>query len=196
VEVFAEGVIDLVSELGLEHFSLIGHHTGGVVAVEVAATVPERIESLVLSGMPFVDADRRRIVADRPPIDLVEPRPDGSHLTELWANRAPYYPADRPDLLDRLVRDALSVLDRVEEGHEAVNRYRMEDRIGLITGRTLAMCGELDYFSLPDLPKIVDAIPGARSTVLVGTGVPAIDHRPGLVAATVESFLLEGALHA
>ncbi|WP_170837894.1 alpha/beta fold hydrolase [Streptomyces sp. TP-A0874] len=189
IELFAAGVLDLCEGLGLDEFSLVGHHTGAVIALEVAASAPDRIHSLVLSGMPFVDAERRRRVARRAPIDHVVPTPDGSHLTRLWQNRAPYYPADRPDLLDRLVRDGLGVLDRVEEGHLAVNRYRMEERIGLIRSPALALCGELDEFSLPDLPKITAAIPGARAAVLPGTGVPAVDHQPEQFAATVRAFL-------
>lgn len=189
IELFATGVLDLCDDLGLADVALVGHHTGAVIAVEVAASAPDRVRALVLSGMPFVDAERRRAVTDRPPIDHVEPAADGSHLMRLWNNRAAYYPADRPDLLSRLVRDALGVLDRVEEGHLAVNRYRMEERIGLVRAPTLAVCGELDSFSLPDLPKIVAAVPEARSAVLPGTGVPAVDHRPEQFAACVGKFL-------
>jgi pimeloyl-ACP methyl ester carboxylesterase len=189
VELFATGVLDLCDALGLDGVALVGHHTGAVIAVEVAAEAPERVRGLVVSGMPFVDADRRHQVASRPPIDHVVPAADGSHLTRLWANRAAYYPSDRPDLLERLVRDALAVLDRVEEGHLAVNRYRMEERIGLVKAPTLALCGELDTFSLPDLPAIVAAVPDACSAVLPGTGVPAVDHRPEQFAAAVREFL-------
>jgi pimeloyl-ACP methyl ester carboxylesterase len=190
IELFAAGVVDLCEALGLGRVALVGHHTGGVIAVEVAAAAPERVHGLVLSATPFVDAERRqRVAASRPPIDHVERAGDGSHLTQLWANRAGFYPPDRPDLLERLVRDALVVLDRVEEGHRAVNRYRMEDRIGLVRAPTLALCGELDTFSLPDLPRIAAAIPGARSAVLAGTGVPAVDHRPEQFAAAVGEFL-------
>lgn len=190
VELFATGVLDLCDALGLGRVALVGHHTGGVIAVEVAASAPERVHSLVLSATPFVDADRRqRVATSRPPIDHVVPAADGSHLTQLWANRAGFYPPDRPDLLERLVRDALAVLDRVEDGHLAVNGYRMEERIGLVQAPTLALCGELDRFSLPDLPRITEAIPGARSAVLPGTGVPAVDHRPEQFAAAVGEFL-------
>ena len=189
VELFAAGVLDLCDGLRLDRVAIVGHHTGAVIAVEVAAAVPDRVRGLVLSGMPFVDADRRQRVASRPPIDHVVPAADGSHLTQLWANRAGFYPPDRPDLLDRLVRDALTVLDRVEEGHLAVNRYRMEERIGLLRTPTLALCGELDTFSLPDLPRIGAAIPDARTAVLPGTGVPAVDHRPDQFAAAVSGFL-------
>jgi pimeloyl-ACP methyl ester carboxylesterase len=194
IEGFAAGIVDLVDALDLGPVTLVGHHTGAVVATEIAAAAPGRVSALVLSGMPYVDSARReQVAAGRPPIDHVERAIDGSHLQQLWDNRAPYYPADRPDLLERLVHDAVAVLDRVEEGHEAVNRYRMEDRIGRVTARTLVLCGELDTFSLPDVGKILAAIPGARSVLLPGTGVPAMDHRPGLVAEELERFLGRGA---
>jgi pimeloyl-ACP methyl ester carboxylesterase len=191
IELFASGVIDLLDALGLHQVCLVGHHTGGVVALEVAATAPERVSALVLSGTPYVDASRRGTVAtDRPPIDEVEPAADGSHLTTLWQRRMPFYPNDRPDLLTRFVRDAIGVLDRVEEGHRAVNAYRMEDRISLVTAPTLVVCGELDEFSLPDVPLLVDRIPGAASRIIAGAGVPAVDHRPEEFAAVVEAFLV------
>lgn len=190
IELFAAGVLDLCDALGLARVALVGHHTGAVVATEIAAAAPERVRALVVSGMPYVDAARRhRVATGRPPIDHVERRADGAHLRQLWDNRAPYYPADRPDLLERLVRDAVVVIDRVEEGHEAVNRYRMEDRIGAVRAATLVLCGEHDTFSLPDVDPILAAIPGAVAEVLPGTGVPSVDHRPELFADAVERFL-------
>lgn len=191
IELFAAAVLDACDGLGLDRVAVVGHHTGAVVALEAAAVAPHRINALVLSAMPFVDAARREAVARRPPIDHVAPAEDGSHLVQLWRNRAAFYPPDRPDLLDRFVRDALSVLDRVEEGHQAVNRYRMEDRIGAVRAPTLALCGELDEFSLPSLPTVVAAIPGARSAVLPATGVAAVDHRPKQFADAVRGFLRE-----
>ncbi|MEU7858300.1 alpha/beta fold hydrolase [Nonomuraea sp. NPDC049141] len=189
VELFAKGVLALCDALGLERVALVGHHTGGVIATEVAARAPERVSALVLSGVPYVDAARRAEVAHRPPIDAVTPRPDGSHLLDLWNNRRAYYPEDGSDLLNRLVRDALNVLDRVEEGHLAVNAYRMEERIGLVRAPALVLCGELDEFSRPDMAALAGRLPGARTELLPGTGVPAVDHRPDLFAAAVMRFL-------
>lgn len=191
IELFADAVLDLCHDLGLGRFSLAGHHTGGVIAVEVAARAGERLAGLVLSGTPYVDAERRRTVERRPPIDHVDVKADGTHLLEHWRKRLPHYPADRPDLMNRLVRDALGVIDRVEEGHLAVNRYRMEDRIPLVRTPTLAICGELDGYSLPDLPRIAAAIPGARAAALPGAGVVLVDHRPDLFSEVVGEFLTE-----
>ncbi|WP_377325457.1 alpha/beta fold hydrolase [Pimelobacter simplex] len=193
IELFADAVEDLIDTLGLTGVSLVGHHTGGVVAIEVAARRGQAIENLVLSGVPYVDAARRARVAGAPPIDHVTPAPDGSHLAELWNKRRAFYPDDRPDLLARLVADGLRVVDRVEEGHRAVNAYRMEERIRLVRSRTLVLCGEDDSYSLPDVPQLCAAIPGATAAVLPGTGVASVDHRPDLFSAAVATFLDDGA---
>ena len=63
--------------------ALVGHHTGAVIAVEVVAVAPDRVRALVLSGMPFVHAERGRVVACRPAIDHLVPAADGSHLARL-----------------------------------------------------------------------------------------------------------------
>ena len=50
-------------------------------------------------------------------------------FSELWQRRMPFYPNDRSDILTRFVLDALKVNDRMEEGHRAVNIYKMEDLV-------------------------------------------------------------------
>jgi len=190
VDLFADAVEDVIDALGLEAPVLVGHHTGGVIALEVAARRGAGLAGLVLSGTPYVDAERRELVArERPPIDLVEVAEDGSHLMELWNRRRAFYPEGRADLLNRLLADAAGVIEHAEDGHLAVNAYRMEDRIGLVTARTLVVCGELDDFSMPDVPRLVAAIRGARAEILPGTGVPAVDHHPHEFATTVLGFV-------
>ncbi|MFD9668021.1 alpha/beta fold hydrolase [Rhodococcus sp. NPDC059968] len=189
IELFAAGVLALADSLNIQQFDIVGHHTGGVVGIEVAASNPQRVRSLVLSGVPYVDAERRRKVALGPTIDGVPLSTDGSHLKQLRQKRAPFYPLDRPDLLDRLLVDALKVGARVEEGHQAVNNYRMEDRIESVYAPTLILCGELDTFSLPDVPRLVAHLRDSRQSILPGTGVPSVDHKPDQFAKEVLRFL-------
>lgn len=190
IELFASGVLSLMDALGLQRSALVGHHTGGVIAMEVAVTAPERVSALVLSGTPYVDAERRRAVsASRPPIDEVPPSPDGSHLTALWQRRLGFYPPQAGDLLTRFVADALKVFDRVEEGHRAVNAYPMEERVARISVPTLITCGAEDEFSRPDVSKLVSRIDGAVAAIIADTGVAAVDHKPTEFAAVVEAFL-------
>jgi pimeloyl-ACP methyl ester carboxylesterase len=195
IEVFARGVIQLMDALTIQRASIIGHHTGGVVAVEVAAAYPDRVEKLILSSTPYVDAEDRERRKTRPPIDEVEEKPDGSHLTELWQRRMPFYPKSRPDLLRRFVLDALKVWDGVEAGHRAVNAYRMEERVPLIKAPTLVLAGTDDPFSYPRMRHLSEHIPGSRTAEIQGGMVPMPDQMPEEFAAAVMDFLASPQRH-
>jgi len=189
IEVYAQGVIRLLDVLSIDRTSLVGHHTGGVIAVEIAATYPERVDKLVLSSTPFVDAEDRKRRKTRPAIDEVELREDGSHLTELWQRRMAFYPKDRPDLLTRFVIDALKVNDRMEEGHRSVNAYKMEDKAPLIKAPTLVIAGTEDPFSYPRMMPLANSIRGSKTVAIKGGMVPMVDQMPEAFAKVVIDFL-------
>src|SRR5947209_19051942 len=50
IENWAAALSEAIAGLGIEQFALVGHHTGGVIAVELATREPERILALVLSS--------------------------------------------------------------------------------------------------------------------------------------------------
>jgi pimeloyl-ACP methyl ester carboxylesterase len=189
IETYAQGVISFLDAMGIRRAALVGHHTGGCLAVEVAASHPERVDKLVLSSTPFVDAADRERRKTRPPIDEVETREDGAHLTELWQRRMAFYPKDRPDLLTRFVRDALAVWDRVEEGHHAVDEYKMEERTPLIRAPTLVLCGTEDPFSFPRMIPLAHSIQGSTMAAIEGGMVPMVDQMPEEFARVVMEFL-------
>jgi pimeloyl-ACP methyl ester carboxylesterase len=189
IEAYAKGVIAFLNAMSIPRTSMVGHHTGGVVAVEVAATHPERVEKLILSSTPYVDAEDREKRKGRPAVDEVKFREDGSHLTELWQKRMPIYPKNRPDLLTRLVIDALKVGERMEEGHRAVSRYRMEDKVPLIKAPTLVLAGSADPFSFPRMKPLAAAIKGSETAVIEGGMVPMDEQMPEEFARAVLRFL-------
>jgi len=189
IEIFARGVIQLMDALSIRQASIVGHHTGGVVAVEVAAAYPDRVDKLILSSTPYVDAEDRERRKTRPPIDEVEEKPDGSHLAELWQRRMPFYPKLRPDLLRRFVLDALKVSDHVEAGHRAVNAYRMEERVSLIKAPTLVLAGTDDPFSYPRMKPLSEHISGSKTAEIQGGMVPMVDQMPEEFAKVVMDFL-------
>jgi pimeloyl-ACP methyl ester carboxylesterase len=189
IEAFARGVLQLMDALSIRRASIVGHHTGGVVAVEVAAAYPDRVEKLILSSTPYVDAEDRERRKTRPPIDEVKEKPDGAHLTELWQRRMPFYPKSMPDLLRRFVLDALKVWGDVEAGHRAVNAFRMEQRVPLIKAPTLVLAGTDDPFSYPRMKPLSDHIPGSRTAEIQGGMVPMVDQMPEDFAKAVMDFL-------
>lgn len=68
--------------LGLKRASIAGHHTGVSIGAAFAARHPDRVDKLVLHGVPFYTAEGRAERLARPHFDQT-PKADGSH----WKSR-------------------------------------------------------------------------------------------------------------
>jgi pimeloyl-ACP methyl ester carboxylesterase len=189
IEAWAQVALELLDALHMDCAHVVGHHTGGVIAIEMAAAQPSRVASLVLSSTPYTGPAFRRARAERPAIDAVEQQADGSHLAALWQRRQAFYPPDRPDLLEAFVRDALKVTGDLEAGHRAVASYRMEDRIALVTQPTLLIRATHDPFAAPHAAELLEHLPQARIVDIDGGMVPLPDQMPGEFARAVAAFL-------
>ena len=189
IEAWAAAAVRLLDAFGIAQAHVVGHHTGGVIAVELAARHAQRVRSLVLSSTPYTDEAFRRARAERPPIDAVPESDDGSHLAQLWRRRQVFYPAGRPDLLQAFVADALKVQGDVEAGHRAVAAYRMEERIGAITQPTLVIRAADDPFAAPHAAVWLQRLPQARLVDIGGGMVPLPDQLPQAFAEAVLQFL-------
>jgi pimeloyl-ACP methyl ester carboxylesterase len=189
IEQWARVACELLDALQIRSATVVGHHTGGVVAVELAAAFPDRVRGLVLSSTPFTNETFRRARAGRPPIDEVAPSDDGSHLAALWQRRQGFYPAGRPELLEAFVRDALKVSGSPEDGHRAVAAYRMEDRIHRVTQSSLIIRATDDPFAAPHAAELHQQLANARIVDIAGGMVPLPDQMPEAFAQVVLSFL-------
>jgi pimeloyl-ACP methyl ester carboxylesterase len=181
IEIWAAAALAVLDALGISTACVVGHHTGAVIAVE-------------MSSCPMVDAARRVGHAGKRVIDDVERRADGSHLTELWSRRRPYYPADDTALLERFVADALKAGPMAAEGHHVVNRYHMEQRLHLITCPTLVIAAPADPHAYPSAPRVAQAISDARLVEISGGMVPLPDQKPTEFSDAIINFLREGRL--
>ncbi|HEU5293623.1 MAG TPA: alpha/beta hydrolase [Burkholderiaceae bacterium] len=189
IEAWAAAALQLLDALGIARAHVVGHHTGGVIAAELAARHAQRVGALVLSSTPFTDEAFRRSRAQRPAIDAVEPSADGAHLAALWRKRQPFYPAGRPDLLQAFVLDALKVRGDVEAGHRAVAAYRIEDRIDAIRHPTLLIRAPGDPFASPHAAQWLAHLPQAQVVDIEGGMVPLPDQLPQAFGDAVLRFL-------
>jgi pimeloyl-ACP methyl ester carboxylesterase len=189
VQDFGTAAVELLDALGIKRAHVVGHHTGAVIAIEIAASHPERVNKLVLSAAAYVDEERRNEILTRPPVDKVEPKPDGSHLTEMWQIRMAFYPKNRPDLLTRFVTDALKAKENIDLGHRLVAFYAVPDKLPRITAPTLALCGMDDPYCYPDLQKIGKGIKGSEVIGVPGGMVPLVDQMPEEFSRIVLEFL-------
>lgn len=203
IEQFAQGAVALMDALGVIEFAVLGHHTGMFVASEIASMVPDRVTAAVFSAGEFADAGFRESltmemtgkggapISPSGGVDVATIQEDGSHLMVLWAKRYPLYPPDRPDLLNRYIHDALAAGVDPAEGHRACARYRMEDRVGLVTAPILVLANTADPVSYPHTERVAGAYVNAASVEVVeidGGTIPVMEHKSAQVAETVVAF--------
>ena len=189
IEQWAKVACELLDHLGILQADVVGHHTGGVIAVELAASFTDRVRALVLSSTPFTNEVFRLARAESAPIDEVEPTDNGSHLAVLWQRRQRFYPAGRPDLLEAFVLDALKAKGQLEDGHRAVAGYRMEDRIHRVVHPTLIIRATDDPFASPHADELQRHLANARIIDIAGGMVPLPDQMPEPFARAVLAFL-------
>jgi pimeloyl-ACP methyl ester carboxylesterase len=143
---YAEVAFELLDALGVDRVVVVGHHTGAVIAVEMAAAQPGRIERVVLSGPVYTDAAGRAELAKH--FRQWTLAADGSHLLDKWRKLAQWLP--RPEIVQRIVVDLFRAGEASEQGHFAVAEYRMEERLPLVRCPALLLYGRDDPFASPE----------------------------------------------
>jgi pimeloyl-ACP methyl ester carboxylesterase len=182
IERWADAMGAALDALAVRRAVVVGHHTGGAIAVELAAQRPDRISGLVLSSTSLTDAAYREHPPDESAVDAAQ---DAEGLRR---SRAGFYPEGRSDLLDRYVADALRAGRLTQLAHQVVGGYAMEHRIARLTMPVLLIGADRDPFAYPELERMRHAIPGAEVAVVVGGMVPLPDGWPTEFARLVANF--------
>src|SRR5690606_7009751 len=120
---YADRIVAFLDAVGVERCSLLGIHTGGSIAVDLAARFPDRVDRLILSGFPLYDAVEREERKGRyaPPIPWDAA---GGHLRWAWdRHRSRLGPNAAIELVQRAVLQLLLAGDRYSWAYEAVWDY-------------------------------------------------------------------------
>jgi pimeloyl-ACP methyl ester carboxylesterase len=107
MEGFADGVVNLMDELGIKKAPVYGFHTGGVCALALCLRHPERFTVAIMNG--YIQMDKAEVdeILEH---YLPEVKPDwsGAHLTWTWARfreQLLFFPWYRKDLARRMNYD-------------------------------------------------------------------------------------------
>lgn len=183
IERWAAAIDAGIDALGLQRPAVVGHHTGGVIAVELCARRPGRVRAVVLSCTPLTDASFHASQPDESSVDA------GDDADSLRRSRAGFYPVDRPDLLDRYVADALRAGSLARVGHHVVPAYAMDDKLTALPEDVLLIGADQDPYAFPQFERMRTALPTATAVVIEGGMVPLPDGWPAQFAAAVADFL-------
>ena len=185
---YADNLLRVFDALGLEAPHLLGHHTGAGIAAIHAARYPERVDRLVLQGVPWFDAATR---AHFSPdwFGSFTPRPDGGHLLEAWQQRVSVMPGWTDlDAMHRLTVEMLRADDRYADGFHAALAHDLESDLLAIRVPVLNFINRGD-----SAYALSEATARLRSDwpfiVHDGGTNDYIDEAPDAWAATVAEFL-------
>ncbi|MGE5245760.1 MAG: alpha/beta fold hydrolase [Betaproteobacteria bacterium] len=182
---YAAAARDALDALGIDRVIVVGHHTGAVIAVEMAAAWPERIERVVLSGPVYVDAAGRAEL--RQWFRQWTVAADGSHLLDKWQKFVGWLP--RPRVVQRLVVDLFRAGEESVQGHFAVAEYRMEDRLPHVRCPALLLyCSGDPFASAARAAPLKAAFRPAREAT-IDAGIFAANEAPQAYAGAVLDYV-------
>jgi pimeloyl-ACP methyl ester carboxylesterase len=122
---YAHIVPVVLDALGIAKADILGHHTGAIVATEVALQFPERINRIILNGpLPLTDDERTFFKQHLAQEKEWGPREDGSHLSEQWQFRIAAQPGWTDlDAIHRHVVAGAAAWPNAWYAHDAVMAY-------------------------------------------------------------------------
>ena len=141
---YAERLALFMDALGLEHVALVGSHTGGSIAVQIAVNQPKLVHSLVVLGCPLYDKEEAqdKLQSYLEPFTL---SPDGAHLEWLWNRYLRIWGDDSPvELLHLAATEFLRTADRYDWAYKAAFRFDMAGALPRVACPTLFLVTEGD----------------------------------------------------
>jgi pimeloyl-ACP methyl ester carboxylesterase len=188
----ARTVVSFMNSLGIKKASVISHSVGTKVAVELAATHPDRVKKLVLCGLGIRPEPGENITFKEPSnfTDAVEIKPDGSHLMEWW-RRASLW-GDPLAIVEERFLEYVKAGPKGEEIHWAGRDYNPSNKLPFINCPTLMLLGTKEpFYNGPE--KLKKLFPKAKFTIIENGPIHVTRVMPKEFAAAILGFLGEGA---
>jgi len=193
IEDHALSIVHFLDALGFKKTSIAGHHGGSRLAVEVAATWPERVDKLVLSGCPWYSLEERRTLPNASNFRPLEIKGDGSFMMELWQTfRSLCQTELMPEVMCKMLAASLMAGTGFHDLHQAAFRHDIEPRLRLIKSPTLLVAGSKDMF-YGQLDTISQLVPQSKTKVINGAGNFTCLEKPDEFAEAILDFLKDNA---
>ena len=189
---FAKVVPPVLDHLNITAACVLGHHTGALVATEVALQFPDRVTTLILNGpLPQTDEERKRgLNAVETKEKTYSPQPDGQHFVTLLRNRMIYANDDTDwSLATRYIVEQLSGMAPFWYGHHAAFTYDQAAALPKIKHRTLVLTNTGDeIYKLAK--RTLELRPDFEYAEIEGGSIDVVDERPEEWVEAVAAFVL------
>lgn len=182
----------ILEALALPCVPVAGHHTGSLVATEMAVQFPQQVSAAVMGGIVLPDPAARALwdeIMDRE--KRFRPMPEGAHFVEIARIREHYAAGTiPPERISDYVMQAMQAWQQGAYwwGHHAAFSYDQGQRLMQITQPALLLTNTGDMLHQSTL-KAHALRPDFALTALEGGGIDVTDQNPIGWADAVADFL-------
>jgi pimeloyl-ACP methyl ester carboxylesterase len=182
----------LLRDQAPDRFALCGFSLGAIVALEMVAQAPHRVDRLALLGCNARKMPADKVASRRATIAVAEREGIESYIAGAWDASVPAWRHDDQDLrteLEAMASDTsfAHFRDQIEI---AINRADSRPRLGAIDVPTLVACGAEDRVCPPELSKEIAAgIPGATLALVERAGHYLTLDQPQAMARLLRDWL-------
>ena len=187
----ADWVLDQLDGQNVDKFDLIGHSMGGMIAQEMIARAPNRIQKLILYGtgakgvlpgrFETIETSKSRALADGP-------KATAQRIAATWfldGDAAPGY-----KICAEIAQKCRA--KAIQAGLDAMNDWQGEALLDQISSQTLVIWGDADRtYSWAQTEQLWQRIKGARLAVLPNCAHAAHLEKPSLFNGVLKDFLAE-----
>lgn len=189
IAAFARWALNDLSARGIDRFHLVGHSMGGMIAQDMTAQAPGRVDRLVLYGtgatgllpgrFESIDASKRRASADGP-------QATARRIAATW-----FLECEAADAYEGCAAIAeRSSLQAILAGLDAMETWDGQPNLAGIGARTLVIWGDHDRtYPWHQTELLWTAIPGASLAVLPDCAHAAHLEKPELFNRLLGDFL-------
>jgi pimeloyl-ACP methyl ester carboxylesterase len=175
-----------------DRFALVGFSLGAIVALEIAAQAPERIERLALLGCNARALPAEKAAARRATVPVAERDGITSYIDNVWEASVPLHRRD--DAALRALLDAMAYATPMDVFRDqiemAIDRVDSRPRLSRLDMPVLVACGAEDAVCPPELSEeIAAAIPGATFAVVGAAGHYLTLDQPDELARLLRDWL-------
>ncbi len=186
---YAKSVVDAMDALGFAQADIVGHHTGALVAAQVAVDSASRVKKLALWGLAIyveaLAASRERLKNEKAPVYDAE----GAALLAFWTRQKMLAGAAYTQELGvRAMVEMLQTGLQRPYGHWAGQHCDRPALLARVPHETLVLGGQRDPL-WPGIEAAAKTFPRGRFHVIEGAGLYVADECPQDFVRLVDDFL-------